>query len=160
LDYNLPGDFEFWKNYNFKMLSAASDMWVLKLPGWEESKGVAGEIEFAASNSIPITYIEYIEMCTIDDHLIETFGPTDITSTLIERGNRYGDFTGHARITQEIKSVMRATPKWNDLSPAQMESLEMIAHKIGRILNGDPNYHDSWHDIEGYARLVSETLEQ
>lgn len=30
----------------------------------------------------------------------------------------------------------------------------MIQHKIGRILNGDPAYADSWHDIAGYATLV------
>jgi hypothetical protein len=40
----------------------------------------------------------------------------------------------------------------------QREALDMIAHKIGRILNGDPNYADSWHDLEGYARLVEQRL--
>jgi hypothetical protein len=34
----------------------------------------------------------------------------------------------------------------------------MIAHKIGRILNGDPNYADSWIDIAGYAQLVADRL--
>ena len=58
IDYNLPGDFEFWQNYNFKMLSAAHDIWVLTLPGWKESKGVTSEIEFAQTYQIPITYIE------------------------------------------------------------------------------------------------------
>jgi hypothetical protein len=26
---------------------------------------------------------------------------------------------------------------------------------VGRILNGDPNWSDSWHDIAGYAQLVA-----
>ena len=34
----------------------------------------------------------------------------------------------------------------------------MIAHKLGRIVNGDPNYADSWDDIAGYAKLVSDEL--
>jgi hypothetical protein len=34
----------------------------------------------------------------------------------------------------------------------------MIQHKIARILNGDPNYHDSWHDIGGYSKLVADRL--
>jgi hypothetical protein len=34
----------------------------------------------------------------------------------------------------------------------------MIAHKIGRILNGDPDYIDSWDDIAGYAKLVADRL--
>ena len=31
----------------------------------------------------------------------------------------------------------------------------MNAQKVGRILNGDPNWSDSWHDIAGYAQLVA-----
>jgi hypothetical protein len=30
----------------------------------------------------------------------------------------------------------------------------MIFCKITRILTGDPNYTDNWHDIAGYAKLV------
>jgi hypothetical protein len=84
---------------------------------------------------------------------------TDIVDTLTERGTRYGKFTGHAKITQGIKEVMHASPKWTELADDQKEALEMVAHKIGRILNGDPNYHDSWHDIVGYTKLVSDRLE-
>ena len=87
-----------------------------------------------------------------------------MTDTLIDiltaRGQRYGEFSSHAYITQELKGVMVATNKWKQLSDPQKESLEMIAHKIGRILNGDPNYSDSWHDIAGYAMLVADGLDQ
>jgi hypothetical protein len=34
----------------------------------------------------------------------------------------------------------------------------MVAHKIGRIINGDPQYIDSWTDIIGYTRLVEKRL--
>jgi hypothetical protein len=81
-----------------------------------------------------------------------------IQEILTERGNRYGEFDEHARITQNLKSVMTDTPNWEKLSLDKKEALEMIQHKVGRILNGDPEYHDSWHDIEGYAHLVSKTL--
>lgn len=82
-----------------------------------------------------------------------------IDETLKDRGNRYGDFKGHARITQGLKEVMSDSPNWPDLSDDKKEALEMVAHKIGRILNGDPEYHDSWHDIVGYAKLVADELE-
>jgi len=82
----------------------------------------------------------------------------DIDLTLTERGKRYGDFAEHARITQSIKDAMIISPNWATLAPDQKEALEMVAHKIGRILNGDPNYHDSWHDIVGYAKLVADRL--
>lgn len=83
---------------------------------------------------------------------------SDIDNTLAERGTRYGDYTFHAAITQDLKKVMHAAPKWTQLGDHQKETLEMIAHKIGRILNGDPNYHDSWHDIVGYAKLSADQL--
>lgn len=79
---------------------------------------------------------------------------TDIDATLAERGERYGEFEHHARITQELKLQMCAHQGWNRLGHHHREALEMIAHKIGRILNGDPTYEDSWVDIAGYALLV------
>lgn len=83
---------------------------------------------------------------------------TDIAATLAERGDRYGVFTSHAYISQNLKAVMAVTQKWDFLEDDQREALEMIAHKIGRILNGDPNYDDSWIDIAGYAKLVADRL--
>ena len=77
---------------------------------------------------------------------------------LKERGSLYGDFAEHARITQNIKRAMADSPNWGNLTDAQRESLEMQAHKIGRILNGDPNYRDSWDDIIGYTKLVADNL--
>lgn len=84
--------------------------------------------------------------------------PSSIEETLKQRGNRYGDFGEHARITQNIKSAMVDSPNWQSLPPNMKEALEMIAHKAGRILNGDPYYHDSWHDIVGYTKLVADEL--
>ena len=45
------------------------------------------------------------------------------------------------------------------LKADQQEALEMILHKIARIVNGDPDYADSWVDIAGYAKLVADRLE-
>lgn len=84
---------------------------------------------------------------------------TDIAATLVQRGSRYGSFDGHARITQNLKRAMADSPNWNDLADDQRETLEMVAHKIGRILNGDPDYDDSWVDIAGYAKLVADRLQ-
>ena len=80
-----------------------------------------------------------------------------IEEILEERGNNYGDFKTHAQITQGFKSIMHTHE--SGLTNAQTESLEMIFHKIGRILNGNPNYKDSWVDIVGYAQLIVRELE-
>ena len=81
-----------------------------------------------------------------------------VAATLEQRANRYGKFFRQACITQTLKTDMRVTVGWANLTDSQAEALEMIAHKIGRILNGDPNYADSWHDIAGYASLIDNQL--
>lgn len=83
---------------------------------------------------------------------------SNIDAILAERGTRYGAFTGHARITQDMKRAMAHSPRWPELRDDQKEALEMVVHKIGRILNGDPDYIDSWTDITGYIRLVETRL--
>lgn len=82
-----------------------------------------------------------------------------LDAVLNERGSRYGSFVKHAYITQRIKAAMTDTPNWIILADDMVEALEMIAHKMGRILNGDPTYADSWVDIAGYAQLVADRLE-
>lgn len=90
-----------------------------------------------------------------EQRTIETMS---IDETLAARGARYGSFTAHARITQTLKRTMIDSPNWSRLADDQREALEMVQHKIGRILNGDPDYLDSWHDIIGYVRLVEARL--
>jgi len=81
-----------------------------------------------------------------------------VDAILDERGSRYGTFVKQALISQRIKAVMSDTPNWISLEEDMVESLEMIASKLGRILNGDFNYADSWVDIAGYAQLIADRL--
>ena len=85
---------------------------------------------------------------------------TNVNEMLAGREARYGSFEGHAEISQTIKGILQAQQKWNRLEDDQREALEMISHKIARILNGDPNYADNWIDIAGYATLVANRLEK
>jgi len=84
-----------------------------------------------------------------------------IDAVLDERGSRYGKFESHAEITQTLKreAARYLTRQRKELSFDQQEALDMIFHKIGRIINGDPDYADSWVDIAGYAKLVADRLE-
>jgi len=82
----------------------------------------------------------------------------EIAEILTERESRYGSFTGHANVTMAIKRIINVYER--KLADDQLEALHMIAHKMGRILNGDPNYADSWADIAGYAKLVADRLEK
>ena len=83
---------------------------------------------------------------------------TDISKTLEARNELYGDFGGQADIADAIKEIMRSSRNWSKLKPFQREAVDMFAVKESRILNGDPDCFDSWHDIEGYARLVASRL--
>lgn len=81
-----------------------------------------------------------------------------IEEVLEQRGKTYGDFRTHSEIAQCIQDAMRVGKSWVGLKPYQKQALTVIADKLARIVNGDPNYVDSWVDIQGYARLVSRTL--
>lgn len=79
---------------------------------------------------------------------------------LEERGARYGTFRHHADVSQDLKDVVRdaCEARGKRLAADQKEALEMICHKMARIINGDPDYADSWEDIAGYAKLVADRL--
>lgn len=87
---------------------------------------------------------------------------TDVEQTLAERGARYGDFTDHAKIAQGLQNVMHGRQEpfchdgWDRLTPVKRQALTVIADKIARILTGDPEYTDNWHDIQGYAKLAED----
>ena len=82
----------------------------------------------------------------------------DINNILEERKCTHGSFKDHARITQDLKAIIN---KENSLlTSTQLESLDMILHKIGRIVAGNPNHKDHWDDIAGYAILISKELEE
>lgn len=82
----------------------------------------------------------------------------NITQTLNERGKRYGEFSDHAKLSQNIKREVMRGQSFRDCTPAQKEALEMICHKLARIVNGDPNYDDSWRDIAGYSTLIVQEI--
>lgn len=89
-----------------------------------------------------------------------------VEATLAQRGSRYGDFTDHAALCQSLKNTAQTfipsnyttSSPWEELTPVQKQALEVIFDKIARILTGDPNYDDNWHDIQGYAKLVEDRL--
>jgi len=76
-----------------------------------------------------------------------------IDDTLAARATNYGDYAEGSRVGQNILNAMKDSTGWERLADDQKESLYMIAHKIRRIVNGNAEHYDSWHDIAGYAQL-------
>lgn len=83
----------------------------------------------------------------------------DVNKTLAERGSRYGKFHDVSGTIQDLKQVMYTSANWDKLTPSQREALEMIQHKIGRMLNGDHTYLDNAVDIVGYATLMLKNMQ-
>lgn len=55
--YNLPKDHLFWKNINHKAIDKCDELWVLMLPGWDISKGVADEMQYAWEQGKRVRFI-------------------------------------------------------------------------------------------------------
>lgn len=80
--------------------------------------------------------------------------------TLNERETNYGDFSDNAEISQRLKVVVHSGRSWAQCNDTQKEALEMICTKISRIMGGDPDYVDNWHDIIGYAELAQQEIKK
>tara|TARA_R110000803_G_scaffold130347_1_gene197702 strand:+ start:150 stop:416 length:267 start_codon:yes stop_codon:yes gene_type:complete len=83
----------------------------------------------------------------------------EIDETLETREGQYGQYKIVSQISQDIKKTMRQSPNYYIMPDYARESLDMIANKMARILNGDFMLNDSWHDISGYSALVVMTNE-
>ena len=91
----------------------------------------------------------------------KTVQAPSVNTILQERALQYGTFVSLAKTAQEFKSVLyRELGSRNKrLADDQAESLDMILHKIARIINGNADHVHSWADIAGYAKLVAERLQ-
>lgn len=109
---------------------------------------------------------EHVDVRSMILDLQQSKYPDDnIAELLRQRGKQHGEYIDHATVTQSLKQIVRTHCNVNSgyrsyeqLSMIQQESIDMILHKIGRIIAGDPNHQDHWDDIAGYAKLVSQRL--
>jgi hypothetical protein len=115
-------------------------------------------LDHALASAIPVKGAQE----TIEDAMATAIVADMVSSRLIqERGKTHGDYNNTARYIQALKQVIyrgyseRAQRGQPPLTPAQKESLEMVAHKMGRILSGDASFADHWDDIGGYASIAN-----
>ncbi|QHJ84123.1 MAG: hypothetical protein [Bacteriophage sp.] len=81
-----------------------------------------------------------------------------VEKILEERESQYGSYSDVARITQGIKDHLLTGKSYENLSNEQKLSLDMIANKMARAVNGDVNLIDNYADICGYSQLVVDSL--
>ena len=104
------------------------------------------------------------------DNQIGVFAPPEmvpmppvpnVNATLDARAKDYGLFKDGAALMQSLKrSLAEHAARHNKaFADDQWEALEMIVHKMGRIVNGNPDVVDHWVDIAGYATLIADRLQ-
>ncbi len=60
LDFKkMPSDWQFWQNFCSQILYKCDKLLVVKMEGWEKSRGVKDEMSIARDHGIPIEYMEY-----------------------------------------------------------------------------------------------------
>lgn len=58
IKYDLPQDFETWKELDKQFIKKCSKLLIITLSGWAESKGVNEEIALARKYNKPIVYLD------------------------------------------------------------------------------------------------------
>lgn len=81
---------------------------------------------------------------------------TDVDNTLNERANTHGKFED---VAHYYRYSMRLLENHGEhLTDSQYMALSMIFGKVARVLSGNPDFVDHWHDMQGYAKLVEDQL--
>lgn len=126
---------------------------VYKLRKQVQEEGVVDASEWGMSIHEAGTALTALAMPDLQD--------TNIDGTLDERAQDYGKFKDGAALMQALKRTLADHARIHNktFSDDQWEALEMIIHKIGRIVNGNPDKVDHWVDIAGYAKLVADRLQ-
>lgn len=91
----------------------------------------------------------------------------EVKKVLEDRGKIYGEFGDIAVTSLALKDILiSAVHKNNGVGMVLdererlilIEGLGMIAHKLARVVCGDPRYLDNYVDISGYAMLIHDRV--
>lgn len=75
--------------------------------------------------------------------------------TIPNRDHQHGGIEAVGETSQSLKQTMRLSPNWRKLTNGEREALDLVAHKIARILSGaDPHDSQHWEDVAGYPMAV------
>lgn len=88
---------------------------------------------------------------------------TSLDDTLETRGKQYGKYVDVAQIAQMIKFYLQQGCRWPHMDLCEKESMDLIATKLARLVclpmsSTEVPLLDSWHDIQGYAKLAEDHL--
>lgn len=77
--YNVPGDWDFWQEFDKAFVSRMDGIIVLQIDGWDRSKGVTAEVEYAKAHDIPVYYLTPEQVKNNEfDHILKSHDTTII----------------------------------------------------------------------------------
>jgi hypothetical protein len=59
---NLGGKFEYWREFDEKMISVCNELWIATLQDWDKSVGIKAEVEMTTARSMPLRYVDPITL--------------------------------------------------------------------------------------------------
>jgi hypothetical protein len=62
----------------------------------------------------------------------------------------------HKQFSTQVDVFNRLIQDCKSLNSTQAHAVMQITTKLSRIANGDPDHHDHWIDIAGYALIAAE----
>ena len=82
----------------------------------------------------------------------------NVIETIKARHATHGNYADQSRLFVSLTEVLLNDPGWQMLSDEQKLAMMMFCVKMSRIMSGNPNVADHWHDIAGYAALVENKI--
>lgn len=79
---DMPVDFDFWQNLCIKFLQASDLMLVIKLDGWEGSKGLKEEVLYCKANGIKVIEYDYSSAEYVADKVIEDISSLELNNSV------------------------------------------------------------------------------
>jgi hypothetical protein len=155
----------FWKD-GFNFIVGLDDQWAETVTNFKEflldsPRCIALWVRPQQPEALP--FIDDNPQSLNDQYAeIEQVRQQSIEATLAERQSTYGNFEDVAFVTENIMSVLGSVRVngLSELPTTHRMALYMIASKMARIVNGDFNFIESWHDISGYAKLVEDLIRE
>lgn len=162
LTHNVPidqlgihGNWMNWKDFDHEMVSRCDRLIVLKLPGWEESKGVAAEIARANEVGIPIEWMESPENLLLEcsnannalhellNRMLTYYSERDWAkfhspkNLAMNLGVETGEIMEHFRWLTESQSFIESPEKLNEIQD-EIGDVFMILLHLAHTLGIDP----------------------
>lgn len=97
------------------------------------------------------------EKSVVDAEVFEDEKKKTIDDTLNERQSQYGCFEDVAFATENIIGILKRCG-YDNMPNTHKMAMYMIVSKMARLVNGDHNHLDSWHDIGGYSKLIENLI--